>query len=261
MTSQSELAIGAYTDMGVVRKRNEDSIVTEPTSSAEAHNSGWLGIVADGMGGRNSGDVASKLAVNTTRDWFYQRSSANTQDRLRAAVEQSNATVFRCSQSAAENDGMGTTITAAVIRGSRLTIAHVGDSRAYLIRNSRIKQITRDHSLVDEMIRSGQLTREDARHHPRRNVITRALGALPTVDVDVSEEPLHDGDVVVLCSDGLYRVVTDADIARALIAEPQQAAESLVALANERGGPDNISVIVVRIAIADDEEVTLTGNS
>jgi protein phosphatase len=251
------LSVGATTDVGVVRNRNEDSVLTEPPGSPDAKAYGWLGIVADGLGGHKRGDVASALAVQTTRDAFYGRSlrPAETGERLRKAVEQANDAIRRKGEEGEEFTETASTITAAVINGSRLTVAQVGDSRGYLIRNSRLRQITQDHSLVDELVRKGGLTREEALHHPNRNVITRALGTRPTVEVDVFVEELHDDDVIVLCSDGLYRVVEESEIARSLIAEPQPATESLVALANQRGAPDNVSVIIVRVALAPRDEV------
>ena len=251
------LSVGATTDVGVVRNRNEDSVLIEPPGSADARTYGWLGIVADGLGGHKRGDVASGLAVQTTRDTFYGRTLRQTEtgERLRRAVEKANEAIRRKGEEGEEFTETASTITAAVINGSRLTVAQVGDSRGYLIRNSRLRQITRDHSLVDELVRKGGLTREEALHHPNRNVITRALGTRPTVEVDVFVEELHDDDVVVLCSDGLYRVVEESEIARSLVAEPQPATESLVALANQRGAPDNVSVIIVRVSLTLVDEV------
>lgn len=253
-TAIAHLNVGSRTDVGAVRSRNEDSMLTEPVGSADATAHGWLGIVADGLGGHRRGDLASQLTVQTTRDTFYGRSHARyTPERLRAAVEHANEVVLRTGEQSEATTDMASTITAAVIQGPKLTIAQVGDSRCYLIRNSRLRQITHDHSLVDELVRNGELTPEEAQHHPNRNVITRALGTRPTVDVDLFEEDLHDDDVVVLCSDGLYRVVNESEIARALIADPQSAAESLVALANQRGAPDNVTVVIVRVNISLEE--------
>jgi protein phosphatase len=236
--------------VGAVRTRNEDSILVEPLDSAEVTAHGWLGIVADGLGGHQRGDLASQLAVQTTREDFYQRSRVrDTGDRLRSAVERANDVIRRTGDESPATAEMASTITAAAIAGTRLTVAQVGDSRGYLIRNSRLRQITRDHSLVDELVRSGDLTREQAAHHPNRNVITRALGTRATVQVDIFQEDLHDDDVVVLCSDGLYRVVDESEMARSLVSEPQAAAESLVALANQRGAPDNVSVIIIRLTV------------
>jgi PPM family protein phosphatase len=237
--------------VGPVRERNEDSVLVEPLDSADARSFGWLGIVADGLGGHRRGDVASALAVQATRDAFYTGRPAATDaaHHLRLAVEQANAAIRRKGQESEEFTDTASTITAAVIVGARLTVAQVGDCRAYLIRNSRLRQITQDHSLVDELVRKGDLTRQQALHHPNRNVITRALGIRPTVEVDIFEEQLQDNDVVVLCSDGLYSMVEESEIARALIADPQPAADSLIALATNRAAPDNLSLIIIRITI------------
>ena len=249
-TTVTRLSVGSCTDVGAVRDRNEDSIHVEPLDSSEARSRGWLGIVADGLGGHRRGDLASQLAVQTTREVFYQRSPGRSPgDRLRSAVERANEVIRRTGEESATTAEMASTITAAVIEGAHLTVAQVGDSRGYLIRNSRLRQITHDHSLVDELVRNGGLTPEQAAHHPNRNVITRALGTRDTVQVDIFDEDLHDEDVVVLCSDGLYRTVEESEIARALVSEPQPAAETLVNLSLQRGAPDNVSVIIVRIAI------------
>jgi PPM family protein phosphatase len=253
MTTSSavSLSIGARTDRGAVRERNEDAVLVEPPDSPDVQSFGWLGIVADGLGGHRRGDVASALAVQITRDMFYlrNRSADEAAHHLRAAVEQANEAIRRKGAEAEEFAETASTITAAAIGGSQLTVAQVGDSRAYLIRNSRLRQITRDHSLVDELVRKGDLTRQQAMHHPNRNVITRALGIRPTVEVDVYEETLQDNDVVLLCSDGLYCVVEESEMARALVADPQPAADSLIALALQRSAPDNVSVIIIRISI------------
>ena len=252
----TRLNVGTCTDVGAVRSRNEDSIHAEPLDTPEFKAHGWLGIVADGLGGHRRGDLASQLAVETTREFFYRRSrDPDTSDRLRNAVETANDVIRRKGDESASTAEMASTITAAVIEGTKLTVAQVGDSRGYLIRNSRLRQITHDHSLVDELVRSGGLTPEQAAHHPNRNVITRALGTRATVQVDLFAEDLHHDDVVVLCSDGLYRTVDESEIARSLISEPQPAAEALVALSIQRGAPDNVSVIIVRIAVEDISEI------
>jgi protein phosphatase len=253
-SASARLNVGCRTDVGAVRSRNEDAVLAEPAASTDARVHGWLGIVADGLGGHRRGDLASQLTVQTTREVFYGRSrDKHPADRLRSAVERANEVVLRTGEESAATAEMASTITAAVIHGAKLTVAHVGDSRGYLIRNSRLRQITHDHTLVDELVRTGELTPEQALRHPNRNVITRALGTRPTVQVDLFEEDLRDDDVVVLCSDGLYRVVDESEIARALVAEPQAAAESLVALANRRGAPDNVSVIIVRVSLSEQE--------
>jgi serine/threonine protein phosphatase PrpC len=252
--SAASLIVGVACDVGSVRERNEDSVLVEPPDSPDAQAYGWLGIVADGLGGHRRGDVASALAVQTTRNVFYTLGprAADVAPRLRSAVEHANDAIRRKGDEGEEFTETASTITAAVIVGSKLSVAQVGDSRGYLIRNSRLRQITQDHSLVDELVRKGNITREEAQHHPNRNVITRALGTRSTVEVDLFEESLLDNDVVLLCSDGLYRVVDESEMARALIAEPQPAADSLIALANQRGAPDNVSVIIIRISLPTD---------
>jgi len=249
-TTVTRLSVGSCTDVGAVRSRNEDSIHAEPLDSPEIEAHGWLGIVADGLGGHLRGDLASRLAVETTREYFYQRSrDPDTGDRLRNAVERANEVIRRKGDESPSTAEMASTITAAVIEGTKLTVAQVGDSRGYLIRNSRLRRITHDHSLVDELVRTGGLTPEQAANHPSRNVITRALGTRWTVQVDIFSEDLHHDDVVLLCSDGLYRTVDESEMARALISEPQPAAESLVALSLQRGAPDNVSVVIIRLSI------------
>jgi len=245
----AQLVVGARTDVGSVRTRNEDCIYTEPVDSPQTRESGWVGVVADGLGGHPSGDFASRLAAQTTRDVFYKRSHESTGERLRSAVKKANEVIVQTAQTEVQHADMASTITAAVIQGATVFMAQVGDSRGYLIRNGRVRRVTRDHSLVDELVRSGELTAEEALHHPQRNVITRALGVKATVEVDVFEEKLRNADIILLCSDGLYRMVEDGEMARAMIAEPQQAVETLIALANQRGGPDNISVVAVRISL------------
>ncbi len=177
MTSSAvaQLVVGARTDVGSVRTRNEDCIYTEPVDSPQTRESGWVGVVADGLGGHPSGDFASRLAAQTTRDVFYKRSHESTGERLRSAVKKANEVIVQTAQTEVQHADMASTITAAVIQGATVFMAQVGDSRGYLIRNGRVRRVTRDHSLVDELVRSGELTAEEALHHPQRNVITRAL--------------------------------------------------------------------------------------
>ena len=239
--------VGARTDVGRSRKRNEDSIGVEPASSARAHAEGWLGIVADGLGGRPAGDVASHVAVETTTAAFYEDRSATVDLRLKGAVERANQAIFEEASQPGPHAGMSSTITAAVIRGDQIVFAQVGDTRGYLVRDGEIRRVTKDHSVIAEAQRAGLLSEEEARHHPQRNLVTRVLGSHAKVEVDLVQELLRTGDVIVLCSDGLHGVVEDKEIAAAVDDEPQAAADALVALANERGGPDNISVVVARM--------------
>jgi protein phosphatase len=250
--------VGARTDVGRSRKRNEDSIGVEPAGSTRARADGWLGIVADGLGGRPAGDVASHVAVDTTSAAFYEGSSAPVDARLKGAVERANQAIFEEASHPGPHAGMSSTITAAVIHGDQIVFAQVGDTRGYLVRDGAIRRVTKDHSVIAEAQRAGLLSEEEARHHPQRNLVTRVLGSHARVEVDLVQESLRAGDVIVLCSDGLHGVVEDAEIAKAVEDDPQAAADALVALANERGGPDNISVVVARM---EGSEVVVTNET
>ena len=250
-----EIVSGGVTDVGRVRTNNEDSFrILEPLN---------LFILSDGMGGEAHGEVASALAVETIADYCAQPKedsgvtlagvapdnwSADTK-RLQNAVSQANFKIYDSAQKNPEQRGMGATITAAWIDGSRLSIAHVGDSRAYLLRSGSLQQLTSDHSLVAEQVRRGILTPAEAERSDMQSVLLRALGAHQEIEVDSEEHTLFASDVLLLCSDGLTRMVTEPEIAGTLQAEPDptKAAERLVELANEQGGADNVTAIVVRI--------------
>jgi serine/threonine protein phosphatase PrpC len=229
--------VGAATDIGLVREGNEDSyLVEEP-----------LFAVADGMGGHRGGEVASRLAVETIEALFHSGQGALAQQ-----VQEANRAVFERSSSDRDVAGMGTTLTAAILEGDRLRLAHVGDSRAYLLRDGELRMLTEDHTLVHQMVQQGEITEAEAERHPQRSVVTRALGMDATVTVDEAIVDLQPGDRVLICSDGLTSMVGDDAIAAHLRREsdPQRAAEALVAEANKGGGIDNTTVIVV--AVGDD---------
>ncbi len=223
---------GVATDIGRVRERNDDSYLVEPP----------LYAVADGMGGHRGGDVASQLALVTIEELF--RSGRGS---LAQQVKEANATVFERSSADTAVAGMGTTLTAAQIEGEQAHLVHVGDSRAYLLRAGALRQLTEDHTLVNRMVRAGEITRQEADVHPHRNVLTRALGTEPDVDVDESDLGLLEGDRLLLCSDGLTGMVTEEQIQAILEATetPQEAADRLVRAANRAGGIDNITVVVL----------------
>lgn len=227
---------GSRTDVGCQRERNEDSLVVTPP----------LFAVADGMGGHKAGDVASEVAVNTLQTLAPHTPDV---DLLGRAVEAANHAVITEAQKAG-HEGMGTTMTACVVKGEQLAIAHVGDSRAYLLHAGKLQQITRDHSWVADMIEQGKLTPSEARVHPNRSVITRALGSDPYMQPDLYEITASEGDRLLLCSDGLYGMVEDGDIQSimARVRDPQRCAAALVREAIAAGGADNITVIVVDIA-------------
>jgi protein phosphatase len=210
---------------------------------------GLFCAVADGMGGHAAGEEASSMAVKIARDSFYGGSGdANPIDVLRLAVAQANLAIYEAGAGKTGRDHMGTTLTAAVLFNHRVVVGHVGDSRCYLVQGNGIRQISRDHSWVAEEVEAGRMTPEQARVNPRRNIITRALGLRPDVDVDAYEAPLEPGSTVVICSDGLHGLVGEDEITsyvRRL--PPADAVDALVRLANDRGGPDNISVVVARV--------------
>src|SRR5437762_14183809 len=209
---------------------------------------GALFIVADGMGGHAAGEVASEIAVDTVSNMYYQDDSDEVASSLLRAIKRANAAIH---QRAAENmlrSGMGTTCVAAILRGNGAYIANVGDSRAYLVRNNQVKQVSQDHSWVAEQVRAGLLTEDQARTHAQRNVITRCLGTQADVEIDVFPEPIEENDALVLCTDGLSGLVTDDEIRRIVNQSgPQESVYHLVERANENGGPDNITAIVVSV--------------
>jgi len=242
--------IGTLSDVGCVREVNEDSIrVVRPTNPNELTKRGILVAVADGMGGHNAGEIASRLAVEVV----VQRYADETQDpgnALAQSIEQANRIIVDAASKDARYAGMGTTCTALLLRGGLAYCAHVGDSRLYLVRGNDILLMTEDHSAVMDMVKRGTITAEEARHHPDKSVIVRALGARADVEVATWEKPLsvRPGDTFLICSDGLYDVVEDNELFDAMRGvSPQLACERLVELARQRGGPDNITVGIVSV--------------
>lgn len=246
------LRAGACSDKGRVRTINEDAYASDPSLR--------LFVVCDGMGGEAAGEVASQLAIetivgainnpdsttasgDTTEGGFHR-----TTRRLESAVKLSNQAIYEESQKNAERAGMGTTVVGTWIHNNVASLAHVGDSRAYLWRQGSFEQLTRDHSLVEEQVQAGLLTREQSLQSSQQNILLRALGREEVVEVDLAELPLLPGDYLVLCSDGLTRMVDDAALADtiATLKEPQKICDSLVALANQNGGEDNITVVVAQ---------------
>lgn len=246
------VSFAQLTDAGRVRARNEDYAgAFEPDEPRLRDRRGRLFAVADGMGGHARGDVASRLAVDTVRAAYFDDAALadDVPGALVRSVERANAVLYA---EGAGHDGeprMGTTLTALVVRDREAFVAHVGDSRAYLVRGREIRQLTEDHSLVSELVRKGVLTPSEAEHHPSAHVVVRALGAASAVAVEVTGPvPLDDGDTLVLCTDGLSRLVTAREILRAARARAlPRACARLVRLANRRGGPDNITLQMVRV--------------
>jgi PPM family protein phosphatase len=225
------------TDVGRVRAHNEDTVLIEPP----------LFAVADGLGGHEAGEIASSIAVEALIDAAPARADAKALGR---AVRAANRAVIKAAREGRGREGMGTTLTAAVVEGDRIVVAHVGDSRAYLLHGETLERVTRDHSMVADMIEQGTLTEEDSRTHPHRSVITRALGTDPNMYADTFEVTAGPGDRLLLCSDGLTGMLTDERIAEILIeyGDPDLAARMLVDAANEAGGHDNVSVVVVDVS-------------
>lgn len=238
-------------DPGRVRRRNEDAFVVAPP----------LFVVADGMGGAQAGEIASRLAVTAFRE-YHAADGLEPEARLRAVVQEANRRIHARASSDPRASGMGTTVTAVLVAGGRAAIAHVGDSRAYRLRDGALEQLTQDHSLVADLVRSGRLTREEAEIHPQRSVITRALGTDAAVKVDSFSADLRPGDVFLLCSDGLTTMVGDETVGRTIAgaSDVAAAARSLVQAANEAGGEDNVTAVLFAVEEGDaDDEDTLSG--
>jgi len=230
------VAVGARTDVGRVREANQDSFLVDDP----------LYAVADGMGGHLAGDVASATAVEVITDMSQDGHSADP-SALESYLKEANRAIWEKARQDPNLQGMGTTCTLMHVDGTTVHLAHVGDSRAYLLRDGELSQITEDHTLVQRMVREGRLSAEEAPHHPQRSIITRALGVDAEVDVDILSLEVSDGDRMLLCSDGLSSMIDDGAIGDILrrTDEPQAVADALVEAANEGGGEDNVTVVVV----------------
>jgi serine/threonine protein phosphatase PrpC len=225
------------THTGLQRRENEDSVLASPP----------VFVVADGMGGAQAGEVASRIAVDAFAEGLPEQGSP--EERLAAVALTANRRIYELSRTESERAGMGTTLTAAYLGETDLAIAHVGDSRAYLFRDGELTRLTQDHSLMAELIRRGKLTEEEAADHPQRSIITRALGPEPEVTVDTWTYPVREGDVILLCSDGLTSMVSEAQVAEILRTSQglDRAAQALIDEANRAGGRDNITVVLFRL--------------
>jgi len=248
-TVRAVVKIGARTDLGRIRENNEDKFdFFEPEDVETLAKKGSFYAVADGMGGHAAGQIASEIALKTVIRAYYADPSPDVAGSLIRAVHEANSLIYDAARMIAERSGMGTTLTAVVIRADEAYAAHVGDSRAYLIREGKIRQITEDHSWVAEQVKRGALTEDEAQFSPFRNVITRSLGNMPTVEPDIIAEDLCRGDVILLCSDGLSGSLTADEIRDLAVGKgPSQAAMDLVDAANDRGGADNITVLVIAV--------------
>lgn len=246
----SGLLVAGLTDAGRMREQNEDNIAIAPEAG--------LVVVADGMGGHRAGEVASRLAVEAIRrhilDTLTGLEPVGDDGGLevalvRDAIQQANRAIYECAREQPEYAGMGSTVVVTLFYGDRLCVGHVGDSRLYRFRDTILEQVTEDHSVVQELVSRGLVTAEEARQSVSKNLVTRALGIDPEVEVDVAEYDVYDDDVYLLCSDGLNDVLADGDIELMLTEhgrDIEATARAMVDTANARGGPDNISVILVR---------------
>lgn len=256
MRTKDDVEVFGVTDPGCVRKNNEDNLLVEPDLG--------LLVVADGMGGHNSGEVASGMAVKTILE-FARKMLGGAQvmvpeggspelsvrgRQLEYFVKTANTMIYEKGRAFPRDAGMGTTVVAALVDAESVTVVHVGDSRLYLWRRGELSQLTCDHSLVGEMVRRGQMSPEEAVHSPQQNILTRALGAEREVQMDVAEHPLLPGDVLLLATDGLSKMVSDSEVARVLASgegDLRATTEALIAKARAAGGVDNVTVVIARV--------------
>lgn len=252
MSNISNYTIVAHTatDIGCVRKSNQDAVAyIVPERAAERQRLGVLVIVADGMGGHQGGEVASALALQTIAESYFAASDADPRRALESAVEVANDVVYRASLSHKQLEGMGTTVTVLALVDGKVIYANVGDSRLYRCINGACQQLTRDDTLVEQLLRAGAISADQARNHPIRNILLRSVGTQDELHVIARcAEPLAVGDHFVLCSDGLYDTIDADEIGEAVSdQEPEVACRTLVELARQRGGRDNISIGVIAI--------------
>lgn len=259
--AKDEIVVAGLTHQGMVRKDNQDSYGSVVPDKPEALDQrGRLFIVADGLGGHRGGQVASRMAVDIIRNIYYSTEQKPIYPALLKALETANSGIFESSSKNEDLQGMATTCTVLVVKGSNLYMAHVGDSRAYLVRDGAIKQLSTDHTLVEEMVHSGIINEEEARSHPDSHILTRSLGILPSVEVDILEPPLQllPGDLLMQCSDGLTTYLESDEILKVLLENnPEEACRVFIETANERGGRDNITVQIVQVVSCVQEAPTL----
>lgn len=250
------MKIVSKTDIGRVRLVNEDRVCVEASVNGFAY-----AVVADGMGGHLAGDVASQMTIQYIDQQMKLRLQAGMDEDacaelLRALILEANDLVYKLAGTSEQYAGMGTTVVAVIAKPSRVVVAHIGDSRAYMISGGSIVQLTEDHSLVNELLKNGQINEEEAASHPRRNVLIRALGTDPSVEVDVTSHEWQEGDILLLCTDGLSGLVPTEEIVATVSSEAcwHEKAEQLVARALEAGGDDNVTVVLLINEPADESD-------
>lgn len=258
MDGKLRVTASMLTDQGRVRNHNEDFIDCYlPESEEEQENNGALYIVADGVGGAHAGEIASRFATERTIHHYLANPRESDHGvRLMTAMQLANQELRQLASDQQEGKHMATTMVATVLHGAKATIANVGDSRGYLLQNGALTQITKDQSLVAKLVEEGAITEDEARSHPRKNVILHSLGAENSPEIDLYEIDLKSGNQLVLCSDGLVRHVSNEEIAAIITTQSEDAVNTLVKLANERGGEDNITVAVLRIGEQPAEDAT-----
>ncbi len=236
----------AKTDVGKAREMNQDYYLIP-----ESENDIQLYILADGMGGYNGGEVASKLAVDSAKGYFENHFSQIKHEKeaiielIKECIEYANKIVYEKSKTAEELQGMGTTLDICFIYNNKVYIGHVGDSRIYRLREKGERKLTKDHSYVQQLVEDGKITRQEANHHPKKNMLTKALGCTSCVEPDVRIRNIEENDILVMCSDGLTNMLEEEDIYQIIRQNPKTAPEKLVQLANEAGGYDNITIITI----------------
>lgn len=241
------LKFAAGTDRGLIRELNEDSYRIVEGSAGTP----YAFIIADGMGGHNCGEIASNTAADFVCDYVKNHEpglapAENCKTLLNGLLKDANTAVYNKSLEIPAATGMGTTLTMAVFLEGTVTVAHVGDSRLYLVRNGQLRQITTDHSYIEELVRNGSLTRAEAERHPRKNLITRAIGCTPELEVDTMSLETEKNDIFILCTDGLTNMLSEDEILRSVLEdEPEAACRKMIDSANNHGGEDNITVIVI----------------
>lgn len=241
------MIVGALSDIGSARENNEDALFASLDRDLPLY------IVADGMGGHNAGEVASKMAVDIVKEEFATNnenlnSPRKIRERIKMALEKANEVIYKRSLNELDCEGMGTTVVLGYYFENRFYIGHVGDSRAYILKDDDSNQITEDHTLVNELIKKGSITESQALSHPQRNAITRALGTSIDIDIDIYEVDFYKENILLLCSDGLYNMVDESIIYKTLkeAVSLEDGVTSLVDLANENGGKDNITIIAIK---------------
>lgn len=235
----------AKTDIGKARELNQDYYYISPLEEMKLY------ILADGMGGYKGGEVASNLATNAAKEYIYQNFEKTEKEKneilklVKEAMLYANKVVYEKSKEIKELEGMGTTLEICLIYNNRAYIGHVGDSRIYRLRKGIMRRLTKDHSYVQQLIEDGKITREEANTHPKKNMLTKALGCMPYVEPDIRARNIEKGDIFMMCSDGLTNMVSEEDICETIKENPQTAADELVKQANNAGGYDNITVVII----------------